>query len=148
MASYGFGPLTALAVDERPAVQADLHGKPTWFQNASGPGKNDGTKLDASWLNHMAANLSYTCSMAALLNTNDQGDDTYLYRAIVGIARAQANNVVSNYKTPAQLISVQPFGSVVSTNVQTALADVWAIANQALATANSNTETIEQATAL
>ena len=47
---YGFGPLGARAATERPSADGDIYGQQAWFKDATEPGVNDGTVLNASLL--------------------------------------------------------------------------------------------------
>lgn len=80
--TYGFGPLSTYTTTTRPGIDADGFGKQTWFRDATGAGKKDGTIINASWLNHIVGNLSYLCKMANIQFANSHGSDQYLFEAI------------------------------------------------------------------
>lgn len=93
MAEHGFGPLTSRASTVRPAASADTFGKQTWFKDATGSGAGDGTVLDASWLNHVAANLMHLCVQGGVDIDNRQDADHWVYDAVLAIAKLQALNM-------------------------------------------------------
>lgn len=85
---FGFGPLSQNATTERPVeVDSDSHAKQTWFRDASGPGKKDGTVINASWLNHIVGNLSTICKNAGVPFSNSHGSDHFLYDAVLGLIK-------------------------------------------------------------
>lgn len=83
-----FGPQNANAVTEMPdGVSKNRYGKcvKTYFKDASAPGMNDATVMDAAFLNYIIASLDYVVERTGV--TGDPGDTTILYRALQAIAR-------------------------------------------------------------
>lgn len=84
--AHGFGPLGPRAATERPPARADGYAKQTWFRDASAPGAKDGTPVDASWLNHILANLLHAAIQGGVPISNEAADH-YLFDTIVKVAR-------------------------------------------------------------
>lgn len=89
---YGFGPLGSSTVTLRPDPSIDGFGKQTWFKDATGAGKNDGTVITASFLNNLVGNLAYLCRIAGVSISNSSSD-TYVYLAIQAIASNAAAQI-------------------------------------------------------
>lgn len=86
--NFGFGPLGVNATTERPdTVDIDGFDAQTWFKNASGPGKKDGTTINASWLNHIVGNLVHLCRASGIAFSNSHGSDHFLYDAVMSIIK-------------------------------------------------------------
>ena len=88
--TFGFGPLGANATTTRPAAGSDTYGQQTWFKDATGAGTNDGTVMDASWLNHIVANAVQLCVLGGVDISNRQDVDHWWYDAVLKIAATQA----------------------------------------------------------
>lgn len=85
---FGFGPLGLNATTERPeTVDVDGFDAQTWFKNATGPGKKDGTAINASWLNHIVGNLVHVCKASGITFSNSHGSDHFLYDAVMAIIK-------------------------------------------------------------
>lgn len=93
--SNGFGPLATNATTTRPTAAGDTYGNQTWFKDATDCNTSDGTVLDASWLNHILANLRYLCVQGGIAMNNQQDADTWVYDAIQQIANSTATTAVA-----------------------------------------------------
>lgn len=85
----------------------------TWVQDASAPGRNDGTVLDAAFFNRIVGNLEYMLSQSGV--TAVPGDMTALYRATIGSVATGAPELLSTLKELADSIADDPHFSVTMT---------------------------------
>lgn len=97
---FGFGPLHPSATTVRPASDADGFGRQTWFRDASAPDLNNGTTINAAFLNAVIANLVSLCKAGGVAFNNNQGVDTLLTQAVTGVLNATLNS------RPASITSV------------------------------------------
>ena len=85
-----FGPQAANAATTQPSGK-DVRrygGQQTWVKDASVPGANDGTVLDAAFFNRLIGSLEYLVQAGGV--TGMTGDDSILYRAVLGSVQAGA----------------------------------------------------------
>lgn len=80
MAQDIFGPASQNAVTVRPADSRTIAAIDTWFKNCSSAGAQDGTRIDAAFLNFMLGNMrAATRGMGV---PDDAADDLLLLKAI------------------------------------------------------------------
>lgn len=84
---YGFGPIGPRASTTRPPAQADAYGQQTWFRDASGPGKADGTVIPADWLNKIIGTYIGLARESETLLGGNQNNDDFLANAVRGLIR-------------------------------------------------------------
>jgi hypothetical protein len=100
---HGWGPNGPRATTSRPAQGADQYGLQTWFQDASGPGKKDGTVINAEFLNTLVAERLAILDAASaadntLSSTSNVVSDTFLLRCILALIDAGVvQNVDADY---------------------------------------------------
>lgn len=107
------GPASALnATVLRPPDTRVFGGTDTWFQPCSGPNVNDGTQVQAVYLNGLLAQIRRAIRGMGIAENN--ADDDMLLKAI--------QKIVTGYATEAQLLAGMPvhFLAITNGNVLTA----------------------------
>jgi hypothetical protein len=103
-----FGPQNANAATTLPptASQQRYGANQTWVQDCSGPGRNDGTVLDAAFYNRIIGNLDYLISTSGITAT--PGDMSALYRAVLGAVSVGAPALLNTLSELAAAIGDDP----------------------------------------
>jgi hypothetical protein len=100
---HGYGPTGAKALTQRPPDKPDPYGQQTWFGDATGPGKRDGTVLDATFLNRLIAERLAIVRAARVQVNSNIGIDELLLTAILELIEQHVGVAMSAPKLAAVL---------------------------------------------
>ena len=93
--NFGLGPIGPRAATTRPTDQSDAYGQQTWFTDATGAGKIDGTTIQATFLNQLIGLLVYLSEQTGVPLGMNVRNDPFLYRAIASIAQPSGTQIAT-----------------------------------------------------